>query len=201
MRSHPRTKAGFTWVELLVVIALAVVVVLVIPPFITDRDMLVRAQQTQTLSNTKQLHLATEQMALDGIRDGKTNHLGWPGDTGGTFSNWTTTLVEGNYLSARDLAKLLSAPGISVPTNHIPVVMGETALLLYAVRETSDPATVFLTTANFTNTPTGGLAPLPEAEPYKKYFIVFRKGGDGAILRSGQAGQTNLIGAFAPLVR
>jgi len=34
-----------------------------------------------------------------------------------------------------------------------------------------------------------------------KGFVVFRKAGDGAILMPKQVGQTNVIGAFAPLCR
>lgn len=151
---------------------------------------------TQTLSNTKQLYLATQQMALDGEAEKNTN-IGWPGDIGGGFSNWTAQLLKGNYLSRTDLCKLLSAPGIIISTND-PFTNNQTALLLYAVRTNSPATAVFLSSANFTNTPTGGTLD-PDAKPYgKKGFVVFRKAGDGSILQSRQVGMTNIIGSYVP---
>lgn len=166
-------------------------------PQITDTPVRGGGHMTQTLSNMKQLHLATQQMALDG--EFTTNSaLGWPGDTGGTFSNWTTQLVHGGYLSTNDLAKLLSAPGMKVPTNTIPLT-NHTALIVYAVKANSPDDALFLSTANFTYTPTGGVYD-PSAEPYpKKGFITFRKAGDGAILTPRQANMTNIIGSYVPI--
>lgn len=157
---------------------------------------------TQSLSNMKQLHLATQQMVLDGLTTGETN-LGWPGDTGSSFARWTTSLVKNGYLTQRDLAKLLSAPGVPVSSEEIPVV-NRTAVLVYAVSTNSSSDAVFLSTANFTNTPAGGAPPLKSAKPYgNKGYAVFRKGGDGAILQPRQTGWqfTNIIGASAPLCK
>lgn len=196
----PPGEKALTVTELLV----ALVVILVAIGFllslshVTWTSSLTQGQMSQTLSNMKQLHLATQQMALDGITTGKTN-LGLPGDIGGTFSNWTAQIVSGNYLTAWDLSKMLSAPGIVLNPRQIPAT-NTTAVLVYAVKEQSEGSTVFLSTANFTNTPTGGLPPLADAKPYgNDGFIVFRKAGDGAILKPKQAGKTNLIGGFVPL--
>lgn len=152
---------------------------------------------TQTLSNMRQLHLATQQMALDGeSTDDKT--LGWPGDTGGTFSHWAQKLVP-EYLGTNDFCKLLSAPGMMVKLGKIPAKMSEGALVVYAVSTNSPDTAVFLTSANFTNTPAGGLPLEASAKPYgDKGFVVFRKGGDGAILLRKQVGLTNIIGSFVP---
>jgi len=80
--------------------------------------------------------------------------------------------------------------------------MNETAVRLYAVTDNSPTNAVLLTSANFMNTPTGGEALNPSAKPFgDKGFVVFRKGGDGAVLRPNQVGQTNLIGSFVPLCR
>jgi hypothetical protein len=50
---------------------------------------------------------------------------------------------------------------------------------------------VFLTTANWTNGQPLG----QDAKPYgNKGFVVFRKGGDGAILLPKQYNSTNVIG-------
>ncbi|WP_316297988.1 hypothetical protein, partial [Clavibacter michiganensis] len=87
------------------------------------------------------------------------------------------------------------------PLGQVPTE-NTNAILIYQVREEHDGSFTFLTTANFTNTPSGGLPPLADAEPYgNKGFVIFRKGGDGAFLQAKQAGKTNLVGSFAPLCK
>lgn len=194
---NPRPQAGFTLVEFIVCLVVVGVLIFLAMPNISSSGPH-GGRQTQTLSNMKQLHLATQQMALDGVTTTNLT-IGWPGDIGGGFSNWTTQLLKGDYLSKNDLCKLLSAPGVIVSAKDI-LATNHTALLLYAVKEHSDGGTVFLTTANFTNTPTGGTPLSPTAKPYgDKGFVVFRKAGDGAILKAKQVGMTNVIGAYAPL--
>lgn len=191
-----KKNAAFTWIEALVCLAvLGILAALLLPSGATST--LKKGQMTQTLSNAKQLHLATQQMALDGeTTDDKL--LGWPGDTGGTFSHWVEKLVPA-YLSTNDLCKLLSAPGVVVKPDKIPGQMSDGALVVYAVSTNSPGDAVFLTSKNFTNTPSGGLPLEKSAKPYgDKCFVVFRKGGDGAILLQRQVGMTNIIGAFVP---
>ena len=183
-----------------VVVVILVVGVLAAMLLPSGGSQLVKGSHTQTLSNMKQLCMATVQMAQDGRVASDTNP-GWPGETGGTFTNWASQLTIGGYLSTNDICKLLSAPGVVVWPDRI-WPENRTALLVYAVKEDAADQTVFLTSANFTNTPSGGVSPLEDAKPYgKKGFVVFRKGGDGAILLQKQAGQTNIIGAYAPLCR
>lgn len=188
---------GLTWIEVLVAFAICgLVVIFTLPKVITVYGQ--GSQHLKTLSNMKQLHLATQAMVVDGVLKGDPA-LNWPGDTGGSFSHWARALVENQYLSSNDLCKLLSAPGIVVPFHTIPTD-NTNGILVYAVREDSPTNTVFLTSANFTNTPTGGNAPDRSAKPFgNKGFVIFRKGGDGVILQSRQAGNTNLIGGFVPL--
>jgi len=193
---------------------------LALPYLLSDGTSLTKGQMLQTLNNMRQLHLATEQMAIDGSTNAS---LGWPGDAGGTFSHWAEALVKENYLTTNDLAKLLSVPGRQVKTGSIPA-MKDTGLLVYAVKAASPQDTVFLTTANFTNTPTGGALDAT-ATPYgAKGFVVFQRGGSGAIMQarpsyggtdgmkfSGTAyvdanaryrtNKVELPGAFAPLCR
>ena len=176
--------------------AIAVLLALVLPM----PGGLVKDENTPTLSNMKQLHLATQQMALDGVTTDDTN-IGWPGDIGGTFTNWTAQLLKGGYLSTNDLYKLFSAPGIIVKPETTTLSATNTALLVYAVSTNRPTTDVFLSTVNFTNTPTGGVLNT-NAKPYPgKGFVVFRMAGDGAILQPRQAGMTNLIGTYAPLCR
>ena len=137
-------------------------------------------------------------MALDSVTTGDKT-LGWPG-TYDTWGAWATNVVPG-YLSTNDFCKILSGPGIIVSPRKLPQ-MSETALRLYAVDDGSPTNAVLLTSANFTNTPAGGEPLNAAAKPYgKKGFMVFRKGGDGAVYLPSQVGQTNIIGSFVPLCR
>ena len=195
---HIHRQHAFTWVEAIVCFCIVVILIaLALPAVTTDRR---GARMIQVLSNMKQLHLATTQMALDGSTTGDTN-LGWPGDTGGTFTNWTAQLVP-SYLNTNDFCKLLSGPGKIVPPGKIPTSMANSAVLVYAISTNSSGNTVFLTSANFTNTPNGG-APLdPKTKPFgNEGFVVFRKAGDGAILLPRQTNQTNIIGSYVPLLK
>lgn len=195
----PPGEKALTVTEVMVFVVLLVFAFAMCLPFLVNPS-LKKGQMSQTLSNMKQLHLATQQMALDRTTAGETN-LGWPGDIGGAFSNWTAQIVKEHYLSTRDLSKLLSAPGIVLSPEKIPS-FNTTAIRVYTVKEDSRSETVILSTANFTNTPTGGLPPLADAKPYgTNGFIVFRKAGDGMILKPKQAGNTNLIGGFVPLLK
>ncbi len=191
-----KKPSGFTLIELLVVISIIAILASLALPAITGA--LARGQMTQTLSNMKQLHLATQQMALDATTSGD-GTLGWPGDTGGTWTTWATNMVPA-YMSTNDFLKMITAPGV-IPTGTTPSAPVKSAVLVYKVGESSEGNMVFLSSANFTNTAAGGVAPGAEAKPYgNKGFIVFRKAGDGTILQSRQAGKTNLVGGFTNVV-
>jgi hypothetical protein len=156
-----------------------------------------KGQMLQMQSNMKQLHLATLSMVLDGTTTGDVP-LQWPGNRGGSFSNWAQSIVP-SYLSTNDFCKLLSGPGRTVSPSNLPTA-NTNAVLVYAVQEASASNTVFLTSANFTNTETGGRPPSEESKPFStKGFLVFRKDGTGSILKISAVGKTNKIGAFAPL--
>lgn len=198
-RMYPRNCAGFTWVEVIVAIALIGILMALALPVVTTGSRRGHGQMTQTLSNLRQLHLATRTMALDGERE-KNPALGWPGDIGGTFTNWVRQLVPA-YLASNDFRKLSSAPGVWV-SNGVDPAWHKVAFRVYAVDKTSSDAVVFLTSANFTNALRGGTPLDPKAKPYgDKGIVVFRKGGDGAILRKNQVTNTKLIGDYAPLCR
>jgi len=186
-----KSSRAFTLIELLVVIAIIAILASLALPSLTSA--LGRAQMTQSLSNMKQLHLATTQMALDGMTTGDTN-LAWPGDIGATFNGWATNLIGGAYLTTNDFAKLVSAPGKQNPPGAVPAA-ADSAIIAYGVAENSEGGTVFLTTANYEYQSGGGT--LSTNAPYgKKGFVVFRKGGDGAVFLPKQEKNTNLIGGF-----
>jgi prepilin-type N-terminal cleavage/methylation domain-containing protein len=196
-----KKPSGFTLIELLVVISIIAILASLALPAITGA--LARGQMTQTLSNMKQLHLVTQQMALDATTTGDTN-IGWPGDMpNASWATWSTNVV-GGHMVTNDFMKMVSAPGITAPANTSPSGLqpGQRtgrAVILYSISETNDSSFVLFTSSNFTNSASGGTRPVPSALPYgDKGFIVFRKGGDGAILQARQTGTTftNVIGAY-----
>jgi len=179
----PQNRVGISLAEVLVAVVVLFVlwVVGVYVLFPRQDGNAPSGQMVQTLSNMQQLYFATRQMQMDREVSGNTN-IGWIGDTGGTFSNWTAQLVRGRYLTTNDLCKLLSVPGIVLPPGKMPALK-ETGLLVYAVSESSPDAAIFLTTANFTNTSGGGILDT-QAKPFgAKGFVVFTKGGEGDILQ------------------
>jgi len=161
------------------------------------RDVLEVSNEVATLSKMKQLYLATQQMALDSTSTGNTN-IGWPGDIGGSFSNWTAQLTNENYLSSNDIRKLLSERGNMIPLDN-PLTTNNAALLVYAVRDDSPRNAVFLSTTNFINSTTGGTYYPSTNSPKNDTFVVWRKDGSGAVLKPRDAGKTNVVGSYVPL--
>jgi len=194
---RPRPSSGISLVQILIVIGLIAILACLALPSVGLGSLKVR--HTIILSNMRKLHLATQQMALD--REAEKNvNIGWPGDTGGSFSNWTAHLVKGNYLSREKLGEFLSARGFRVSKND-PLTNNRTAVLVYTVSEANDGAVVFLSSANFTNSPTGGVLDPTKKPLGASGFVVLRKAGDGAILQPRQVGLTNIIGTYVPLSR
>lgn len=196
MKKLLRSFRAFTLIELLVVISIIAILASLALPALTGA--LARAQMTQSLSNMKQLHLIAQTMALDATTTGDTN-LGWPGDLPDkSWAGWVTAAVP-SYIKTNDMAKLLSAPGITVGqeatiSSLSPGVVGGRAVILYAVSETNDNNVTIFSTSNFTNKAdgqalTGGSLPFGD-----KGFVVFRKGGDGAVLQAKQSTNTNITG-------
>ena len=203
MKSFRRSLQAFTLIELLVVISIIAILASLAIPAVTGA--LTRGQATQTLSNMKQLHQIAYTMAMDATTTGDTN-VGWPGSMPNkTWAGWITNAVPG-YMKTNDMAKLLSAPGITVPATATlsSLTPGQAnngrAVVLYQVAETNENTTVLFSSSNFTNNSSGGDALSASSLPYgDKLYIVFRKGGDGSILQARQVGSTfsNVIGAFA----
>jgi prepilin-type N-terminal cleavage/methylation domain-containing protein len=199
MKLLTRLRA-FTLIELLVVISIIAILAALSLPAITGA--LARGQMTQTMSNMKQLHLVAQQIALDGSTTGDTN-FAWPGDLATkTWTVWAGIVTNG-YMTAVDLAKMCSAPAVTATSNTIAssTAGANRAVVAYQVSETNESTVVLFTSSNFTNaaSPT---APTSTAKPYgTKGFVVFRKGGDGAVLQNNQATNTNVIGGFAAVLQ
>jgi prepilin-type N-terminal cleavage/methylation domain-containing protein len=186
MKLSSLRRLGFTLIELLVVISIIAILASLALPAITGA--LVRGQMTQSLSNMKQLHLVTQQMSLDATTTGD-GSLGWPGDTGGSWSAWATNIVSG-YMTTNDFLKMISAPGVQPAATAPPANPGVSAVRVFRTRESDPGTTIFTTSINYEyNVEALGNTPFQQ-----RGFIVFRKGGDGAIFLPRQTRQTNLIG-------
>lgn len=193
---EPPTGTSMGWPEVIVGASVAVTLLFVLWIYLFSplSSAMLRVQRTVDLNNMKQLQLATSQMALDGIatRDAS---LGWPGDTGGTFTNWAAHLVP-EYLTTNDfrmlIRRVVGQPALGNSNNSI---------LVYAVGSNSPANTVFLSSVNFTNTPEGGVVTNRLPRLAFNGFAIVRKDGSGQVLGGQLAGDTNAVGAYAPLCR
>lgn len=188
---------AFTLIELLVVISIIAILASLALPAITGA--LVRGQMTQSVNNMKQLHLVAQQIALDGSTSGDTN-LAWPGDLPTkSWASWAGIVTSNGYMTISDLTKMCSASGVTASSNTIlaSTAGSNRAVIAYQVSDTSDSAVVLFSSSNFTNV-SPFTAPLATAKPYgNKGFVVFRKGGDGAVLQANQSTNTNVVGGSA----
>ncbi len=186
MKNNNSKFKAFTLIELLVVISIiAILASLAIPAI---GNSLTRAQLTQTLSNCRQIALASFALSQESVSTGDTSILGYPGTN--TFTQWATELTNAG-MSTNDVKKLLTASGINPAW---PPTSESSALYAYAVIDSSPGDMVFLTTKNYDASSPTGLS--PTAVPYgDKGFVAFRRGGDGAIYKANQSTNTNLIGS------
>jgi prepilin-type N-terminal cleavage/methylation domain-containing protein len=176
---------AFTLVELLVVISIIAILASLAIPAISGA--LVRAQLSQSLSNCRQLSLATFSLAQDSVASGDNSIPGWPSTN--SFAIWATQLTNAG-ITTNDVRKLLSASGVNA---EWPPTAASSALNAYQVVDTSPGDMVFLTTKNWDAASPAALS--TTAVPYgDKGFIVFRKSGDGVIYKAAQA--TNAITFF-----
>ncbi len=187
-----RNQAGITAVEIVVLLLVVGVLTAMAIPSVNGGG----SRWESVLNNARQLQLATYNLSLDYEAAGEP-HLAWPGEQAGSYLNWIASLT--NILRTNDICKLLSGPGIRVRPEDM-FSMEKTAVRVYVVTKNSASNTVMISSAHFTNTPTGGLSLQSSAKSYgKKGFIVMEKGGDGRVLMGRYVGNPEVIGGYAPL--
>ena len=181
---------AFTLIELLVVISIIAILASLAIPAVTGA--LVRGQMTQTLNNARQLHMATQTMSIDTTTAGG-DGVSWTYSTNTnalTVQAFSQALVDGRYLTANDLRKMYSAPGVTVQGTNFDAAA--IAFKIMATSESSPSDQAFVVTRNWVSMQQGLGSDAPYAE---KGFILFRKGGDGAIYtRPADAKSTNVFG-------
>lgn len=179
-------QRGVTWWEVLVLIAvLGILASLALPAMLGG---LTRGRMTQILSDMKQLHLATQQWTLDNQTTGQSD-IRWTcsNTTPISFAEWTNGLVP-EYIGTNDMKKLLSH---TVKRKLWFDKYYTNVMTVFAVTGEDPGSTVLLATGNWK----GVAEPLTHDTYGEKGFIIFRKGGDGAILQPKQASATNIIGS------
>lgn len=191
---RPLRSDAFTLIELLVVVAIiALLTSLALPNIL---KALTKGEMTQTLSNGRQLYLATQSMAIDAATAGSTSS-GWPGDAAApSFATWATGLCLG-YVSTNEFCKLSSAPGVQV--SNMPTSARETAFKIYPVQENSEGDAIFLITRNATVHGSGHDVTIsldPAIKPYgNQGCVIIHRSGDGVILLPQQLNNNRVIGS------
>jgi prepilin-type N-terminal cleavage/methylation domain-containing protein len=189
MKKLPHSVSAFTLIELLVVISIIAILASLSIPAVTGA--LARGQMTQTLNNARQLHLQTQTMTIDTTTSG----FGWSwtydGTNAGSLSGFCTALMSNNYLTANELRKIFTAPGVTPPAGDSVFTAGNVAFKVMQTKDSDPSENVFVITKNWSS---GGLQ--GETQPYgNKGFVLMRKGGDGAVFtRATDATSSNVIG-------
>ena len=186
---------GLTRLEVAVTILIVGVLALSIKP--EAPSCLLHGTLTQTLNNQRQLYIAAFSMATDYGTE-KNPQLGWPGDLALrkenpvlTVSQYINRLVAYEYLKKEDMAKVLHAPGIT-PWDTVKELNADRncPFKIYRTRDEDGPAVLFCATRNFTYNQDLDAKRTPYGS---KSFVVFRKGGDGAVFNNKKmARPTNL---------
>ena len=181
--------SAVTLIQLLVVLLISAVLLLLALP--TIKDGLAKREMNRTMINARELYLAGFRMATESAAKSDPSRA-WPGDyeTGVTsLADYCTKLVQGDYLKADDLQKILNAPGVvchvtSAGSPPTVTLTGASALKVYKVKSTDKSETIFSVSSNYVY----GTPLKPTDMPFgDKGFVVMRKRGDAGVYRKYQA--------------
>jgi len=168
--------AAFTLIELLVVISIIAVLASLALPAITGA--LVKGQITQTMSNYRQLYLASQSADLDATSAGSSNN-GFPGEAG-SFTAWSNALVP-NYLPAQSFGNLVTVKASAANTH------------MWDGSPSSNSSGVMLATANISGS--SNSATVGNSAPYflKGGAVVSVSGAAISVTGTNIAGLTNSV--------
>ncbi|MDP9097495.1 MAG: hypothetical protein M3N48_00680 [Verrucomicrobiota bacterium] len=178
---------AFTRIELVVVLVIVAVILVLAWPAL--KNALTKRDLTRTMNNGRDLYLAAFRMATDGAANSDPT-LAWPGDYPvNSLAEYSSKLVERNYLKQADLQRLLGAPGVAftVTGTGAPATMaltGKSALKVYKVKRSDPSNTIFAASSNYVYDTELN----PNVEPFGDAgFVVVRKSGDAGVYKKGQA--------------
>lgn len=146
----------------------------------------------QMLSNMRQLQLATQQMALDSETANRPSNIRWTCANGQplAYAEWADLLVKHGYMNRNDFARLTTSEEKAYWLSAKRVT---NAITVYAVDNPDSNSTLLLSSRNWRGPSVDALVGKPFFET--NGFIIFRKGGDGAILKPSDCQRMDLIGA------
>lgn len=194
-------RGGLTWIEVILALTLVItlVVLLLLPSLLSPSRG--SAIMLRMLSKMRQLQLATQEMTLDSEAANKPPNIRWTCDNGKplAYEEWADLLVKHGYLSRKDFAQLTTSEEKAFWLTAKKVT---NAITVYAVDNPDANSTLLLSSRNWRGPSVDTLVGKPYFET--NGFIVFRKGGDGAILKPGDCQRMDLIGTggkynFLPL--
>lgn len=191
-----RTR-GFSLIEAAVAIALIVFVGFIAVMLLASiRLNGSKGDATQALYKMKQLHLATRQMTLDSMDHDNPKGIRGTCSNGKplTYADWTNLLVRQKYLTSQEVADLTSVTERAPFFLRFPTT---NAFSVFAYDEADPDSTLFLASKNWHSL----TVPVLKGRPFEtNLFVVFRTGGDGAILRPSQCQDASLVGTGGTFV-
>jgi len=220
-----KSLLAFTLIELLVVISIiAILASLTIPAIIgaLTKGQMTQALSNERQIYLATFSMSTDRISTGDASIGWPGDLATAsGNTAAvtTVTEFVETLVQNNYLKAGDL-KIFAAAGVTPFTGTFTSGTAGTlgtldstwdanpadgtkctcAYTIYTVQESDAASSVFLATNNAAMVNSGTTACTftltATTSPFgSKGFVLFHRGGDGAILSENQAGKSNLLGA------
>lgn len=178
-------KALTPW-EFLAIIVVAVVVVLFAQPFY---KRYFGESIIHPINHARQIHLATQQMALDRQTTGDVS-LGWPGDinrglpTSADAADFAWILVDEGYIDANNMG-LFAVGDVRPASSFASMTRDNVAFAIGGITEDLSPETLFIVSCNYIGPP-DGLD--PEQAPFgSRGWVMLRKGGNASSLRLKQA--------------